>query len=108
MNSSEKITIPVGTTYIGLPVTCGTVGGSVFWSSVLAATFTVEVTSANQVEAPLTDTSARWVGTGASLPAAASAAGGFAINLENVRQARARLKVVASVAGEIEVSRWTR
>lgn len=109
MNQAEKITIPIGTTYVGLPVSCGTIGGSVFWSSTsLIATFTVDVTTANQQEAPVNDTSARWVGSGVSFPAAASAAGGFAINLENVRQARARLKIVATAAGEIEVSKWTR
>ena len=91
------------TSYVEVPVRDGKVGAFVGWpDAVSSATITVEVTSSR---ASASDVSAnQWKDSGASLTGpAASAAGSLAINLENVRQKRARIKIVTAAATTLEI-----
>lgn len=102
-----KATIPTTTTvYIGVPIVCGVIGLFLAWSDAVgAATITLELTSMSADDAPLaTAGTYQWRGSGETITGpAASAAGNAMVNLENVRQLRARLKVVTTAVTPLEV-----
>lgn len=87
------------TVYVGIPVIKGMVGCYIAWiDATSSATITLEFTSFPPEEAPTTTAGTyQWKDSGLSFTGpAASAAGSLAINVENVRQSRARLKIVGA------------
>lgn len=87
------------TQYIGVPVVKGMVGVYIAWvDATSSATITLEFTSMPPEEAATTTAGTyQWKDSGLSFTGpAASAAGSLLINVENVRQSRARLKVVGA------------
>lgn len=102
-----KGTVASGATkYVGLPVVKGALGAQIAWlDATSAATITVELTSFDAQDAPVeTAGTYQWKDSGVSLTGpAASAAGSVLINLENVRQKRARIKIVASANCSFEI-----
>jgi hypothetical protein len=94
------------TKYINLPVVKGMVGCYVAWiDATSSATVTVELTSFPGEEAPIeTAGTYQWKDSGVSFTGpAGSAAGSLMINIENVRQSRARLKVVGAATTSLIV-----
>ncbi len=89
-----------GTTqYVGVPIHSGCIGLYVAWTDATSsATVTLEFTSLGADDAPVaTAGTYQWKDSGETITGpAASAAGSAMINLENVRQRRARLKLVAA------------
>lgn len=87
------------TAYIGVPVVKGMIGVQISWiDATSSATITLELSSFPPEEAA-TDAAASyfWKDSGVSITGpAASAAGSSVVNVENVRQTRARLKVVTA------------
>lgn len=87
------------TQYVGVPVVKGMVGCYIAWiDTTSSATITLELTSFPPEEAPTTTAGTyQWADSGESFTGpAASAAGSLMINIENVRQSRARLKIVGA------------
>lgn len=94
------------TRYINVPVRNGVIGLHIAWlDATSSATITLELTGFDALDAPL-DIAAgyKWKDSGVSVTGpAASAAGSSLVNAENVRQARARLKIVAAAACDFEI-----
>ncbi len=91
------------TTYQPIPVRSGCVGAFISWpDAVSSATITLEFTSS---DAAVTDASAnQWKDSGLAFTGpAASAAGALLVNVENVRQKRARFKIVTAAATTLEI-----
>lgn len=87
------------TQYVGVPVCDGKVGAHIAWlDATSSATITLELSSFSADEAPVTTAGTyQWVTSGVSITGpSASAAGASLVNVENVRQARARLKIVTA------------
>lgn len=107
-----KGTIPTATTkYVGVPIRPGPSGGSVglhigWRDAVSSATITLELSSFPESSAPIDEAGSawEWIGSGLTITGpAASAAGGTLVNLENIRQRRARLKIVAAADCDFEI-----
>jgi hypothetical protein len=99
--------VAASTVYVELPVEDGAVGAHIAWlDATSAATITLELTCYGQLEAPASEAGSAWEwedsGLTISGPAAA-AAGATSLNVENVRQRRARLKMVLSATSKIQV-----
>jgi hypothetical protein len=88
------------TRYIEVPVKSGTIGLHLAWlDATSSATVTLELTSYQHVTATAAGSAWEWKDSGVSITGpAASAAGAALINVENVRQRRARLKIVGAAA----------
>lgn len=87
------------TKYVNVPVIKGTIGVYIAWiDATSSATITLELTSFPTEEAVTTTAGTyQWKDSGVSITGpAASAAGAAAVNVENVRQSRARLKIVGA------------
>lgn len=90
------------TQYIGVPIHDGLIGLHIAWpDATSSATITLELTSYDSIDAPVTTagTADIWKDVSATVSItgpAASARGSAQVNVENVRQRRARLKVVAA------------
>lgn len=95
------------TKYVELPVTRdGCIGAQLAWlDATSAATITLELTSYGQREAPYDAAAAhRWKDSGLTITGpAGAAAGSVLVNVENVRQRRARFKIVATANSKIQV-----
>lgn len=87
------------TKYVGLEVVDGRVGCQIIWTDAIsAATITLELTSLDGIDAP-TETAGtyQWKDSAVTIVGpAASAVGSALVNVENVNQKRARLKIVAT------------
>lgn len=87
------------TEYVGIPVVKGMIGVYIAWiDATSSATITVELTSF-PVEEAATATAGtyQWKDSGVTFTGpAGSAAGSLLINIENVRQSRARIKIVTA------------
>jgi hypothetical protein len=99
--------VAASTVYVEVPVTDGTIGVQIAWlDAISAATITLELTNYGQLEAPAGEAGAawEWEDSGETITGpAASAAGSLVLNLENVRQRRARLKMVLTATSKIQV-----
>lgn len=87
------------TQYIGVPVIRGMIGVHIAWiDATSSATITLELSSFPPEEAATaTAGTYQWKDSGVAIAGpAASAAGSALVNVENVRQSRARLKVVGA------------
>lgn len=94
------------TLYVELRVEDGTIGGQIAWlDATSAATITLELTSYGRADVAYDAAAAHyWKDSGVSITGpAASAAGSALLNVENVRQSRARLKIVTSADSVIQV-----
>ena len=94
------------TQYVPVPVHDGCLGAYIAWKDATSsATITLEMTSLNPEVASDTSTTAwHWKDSGLTITGpAASAAGATLLNVENVRQARARLKIVAAANCNFEI-----
>lgn len=101
-------TVANGTTfYVEVPVNNGAIGAQIAWlDATSAATITLELTSYGQPEAPVDTAGAAnvWLPSGVTITGPTGAAiGGAGINVENVRQARARLKFVTTAISKLQV-----
>lgn len=96
------------TKYIGVPVHDGTIGLHIGWKDATSnATITLELTSLDPLVAPVDEAGSawEWLDSGETITGpSASAAGGTSVHLENVRQRRARLKIVTSAACDFVIS----
>jgi len=98
--------IPTGTTvYVPIPVKAGCIGAFIGWpDAVSSATITLELTSNMTVSPVVAGTAAQWKDSGVSITGpAASAAGSSLVNVENVRQRRARIKIVTAAATTLDI-----
>lgn len=90
--------------YVAIPVRDGCIGAQLSWKDATSSgTVTLELTSGN---ASLTTAGAAWEWKDSGLTITgpiAAAAGSTVINIENVRQQRARLKFLAAAASNIDV-----
>lgn len=88
------------TKYVEVPVLNGTIGIQLAWlDATSSATVTLELTSFRRVAAIEAGNAWEWKDSGLTFTGpAGSAAGSLLINVENVRQARARLKIVGAAA----------
>lgn len=95
------------TKYVGVPTRDGVVGLHIGWKDATSsATITLELSSFPATDAPVDEAGAawEWKGSGETITGpAASAAGSVMVNFENVRQQRARLKIVAAANCDFEI-----
>lgn len=104
-----KGTIPISTTkYVGLPIhDDGNVGAQIAWKDATSsATITLELSCFSSDEAPNDEAGSawEWKDSGVTVTGpAGSAAGSSLVNVENVRQLRARLKIVTAAACDLEI-----
>lgn len=94
------------TQYISVPVIKGMIGCHIAWvDATSSATITLELSSFPIEEATTTTAGTyQWKDSGVSITGpAASAAGSALVNVENVRQSRARLKVVGAAVTSLIV-----
>lgn len=92
------------TVYVGVPVVKGMVGVHIAWiDAVSSATITLELSSFPPEEASTaTAGTYQWRDSGVTITGpAASAIGSTVVNIENCRQSRARLKIVAAAATKL-------
>jgi hypothetical protein len=102
-----KNTALSGTVYIGVPITNGSVGVQLAWlDATSSAAVTLELTNYSAEDAPTTTAGAAnvWIASGVSIIGPSAAAiGGVLLNLDGIRQKRARLKVVTAATTNLEV-----
>ncbi len=103
-----KGTVASGTTkFVGMPIRDGKLGGQISWlDATSAATITLEMTCFDENDAPLLETGAahEWKGSGITITGpTAAGADSTLVNVENVRQYRARLKIVATANCSFEI-----
>ena len=102
-----KGTIATSTTqYIGVPIHDNAIGIHIAWKDATSsATITLEMSSINPEDAPVTTAGTwQWKDSGQTITGpAASAAGSTLVNIENVRQLRARLKIVTAANCVFEI-----
>jgi hypothetical protein len=99
-------TIPTSTTlYIPLPIVNGTIGAHIGWlDAVSSATITVETSSIPGVSVTTAGSAWQWKDSALTFTGpAASAIGALSINIENVRQKAARLKIVTAAVCQLEI-----
>jgi hypothetical protein len=87
------------TKYVGLEIVDGRVGCHIIWTDATsAATITLELTSLDDIDAPTTTAGTyQWKDSAVTIvgPTGAGASSSL-VNVENVNQKRARLKIVAT------------
>lgn len=88
------------TKYLEVPVKNGAIGFHLAWlDAVSSATITLELTSYKQVAAVAAGAAWEWKDSGLTITGpVAAAAGSTQVNVENVRQSRARIKIVGAAA----------
>lgn len=88
------------TKYIEVPVRNGTVGFHLAWlDAVSSATITLELTSYRGISPTTAGRAWEWKDSGLTITGPVAAAAGAAqVNVENVRQERARIKIVGAAA----------
>lgn len=95
------------TQYVGLKICGGTIGAHIAWlDATSSATITLELSCFNNDDAAVGDAGSawEWIGSGVSITGpSGAAAGGSLLNVENVRQYRARLKIVAAANCSFEI-----
>jgi hypothetical protein len=97
------------TQYVGVPIHDGIIGVHIAWpDATSSATITLELTSYDSIDAPVTTagTADLWNDVSATVAItgpAASARGSAQVNVENVRQRRARLKIVTAATSTFTI-----
>lgn len=102
--------IPSGATrYVPVPIRDGKLGALIAWKDATSsATITLELTSYDGLAPTVAGAAWEWVGSGVTItgPTAAAAAGSL-VNVENIRQRSARLKIVTAAISTIEIKDGT-
>ena len=104
--SNTQFTIVNGQTfYLEVPIVNGTIGQHIGWlDATSSATITLELGSFVGAAATVAGSAWEWKDSGVSITGpAASAAGSSLVNVENVRQKRARLKFVGAATSQFDV-----
>jgi hypothetical protein len=93
------------TQYVEWPVRDGKLGGEISWpDATSAATLTLEFTSRLGVAVTVAGRASEWKDSGVSITGPAGTAEGAALlNLENIRQSRARLKIVTTAVTTLDI-----
>lgn len=93
------------TKYIEVPVKNGAIGFQLAWfDATSSATVTLELTSYRHVAATAAGSAWEWKDSGLTITGPVAAAAGAAqVNVENVRQRRARIKIVGAAASSFEL-----
>lgn len=93
------------TKYVRLPIRDGKIGAHVGWKTTASsAACTVEMTSVRGLGIDDAGSLWHWEDSGLTFSGpAAVAAGSFSINIDNVRQTDARLKIVGAAASVFEI-----
>ena len=93
------------TKYVEVPVRRGAVGAQIQWKDATSsATVTLELTSNPGIAAGVAGAAHEWRDSGLSITGpVGSAAGSTVLNVENVRQRRARIKIVGAAASNFEI-----
>jgi hypothetical protein len=93
------------TKYVEVTVLDGKIGVDVAWlDATSSATVTLELTSFRNASGTTAGAAWEWKDSGLTFTGpAASAAGSLQINVENVRQRRARVKIVAAAASTFDI-----
>jgi hypothetical protein len=93
------------TKYAEVPVVNGTIGFQLAWmDAVSSATVTLELTSFPRIAATVAGAAWEWKDSGLTITGpAATAAGSTLVNVENVRQRRARIKIVGAAASSFDL-----
>lgn len=95
------------TQYVGVPLRDGSLGVQIAWlDATSSATITLEVTNYDSGDAPVDTAGSAWVwkqhSTSITGPNG-TAAGSAIVNAENIRQKRARLKIVTAATSKLEI-----
>lgn len=102
-----KNTALSGTVYVNVPIKKGTIGVQLAWlDATSSATITLELTNYDADDAPTTTAGAAnvWLASGVAITGPSAAAiGGSLLNVDGVRQKRARLKIVTAATTNIEI-----
>lgn len=104
--STNLFTVANGETkYVEVPVRNGTIGFQLAWlDATSSATVTLELTSYLRIAAGVAGGAGQWKDSGVSITGpAATAADSAIVNVENVRQRRARLKIVGAAASSFDL-----
>jgi len=93
------------TLYVPVPIHNGTIGAHIGWlDAVSSATITLELSSFVSASPTVAGSAWEWKDSGVSLTGpAASAAGSILVNVENVRQRHARLKIVTAAVSFLDI-----
>jgi len=95
------------TTYLGVPIVNGTLGLDIGWTDATsAATITIEFTQHGATTAPYdaAGDAWEWKDSGETITGpTGAAAGGTLVHFENVRQRRARLKIVTTANSDFVI-----
>ena len=95
------------TKYVGVPIWKGRIGLHIAWlDATSAATITLEYSSFPATDAPVDEAGSawEWVDSGETITGPdGSAAGAVLVNLKDVHQLRARLKIVATADSDLIV-----
>lgn len=93
------------TLYVEVPIRDGAIGAQIGWKDATSsATITLELSSFPGVSAVNAGAAWEWKDSGVSITGpAAAAAGSSLVDVENVRQRRARLKIVAAALCVLEI-----
>ena len=95
--------------YVGVPISpLGTIGVQISWlDTTTSAAIVLELTNYDADEAPVASAGSawKWKDSGVSITGPTGGSTGSSIvNIENVRQRRARLKITATAASRIQVT----
>jgi hypothetical protein len=93
------------TKYVEVPIRNGALGVFIGWPDATSnATITLELTSLANVSAETAGRASEWRDSGVSITGpAASAEGATVVNVENIRQRRARLKIVTAAVTYLDI-----
>lgn len=94
------------TKYVPVPVHEGVIGLDIGWDATANATITLQLTSFPELDAPVdaAGTADEWKASGVAITGpTAAGVGGTQVNIENVRQLRARLVIVTSAISNLTI-----
>lgn len=93
------------TVYVPVPIRNGALGAHIGWpDAVSSATITVEFSSIPGISTEAAGTAAQWADSALTFTGpAATAAGSLLINIENVRQRAARIKIVTAAITNLDI-----
>jgi hypothetical protein len=95
------------TAYVGIPIKDGALGAQIAWKDATSsATITLELSSYDPQVAPIASAGSawHWEDSGVTITGpAGAAAGSIVVNADNVRQQRARFKIVTIATTTIDI-----
>lgn len=93
------------TKYVPVPIRNGALGAQIGWLTAAAsATITLELSSFPDISPYVAGTAYQWTDSGVAITGpSATAIGSTTVNVENVRQKQARLKIVGAATSPLEI-----